>query len=199
MPETHSATLRLFFAIELADEIKNKLNILIQHLREQPGGKHLKWSPVEKLHITLRFLGQTSREKMLLCLQQVKEHIAAIPAFNLQLATHIITFPPHHSRMIAMLSPLTVELARLYQAVEQAAVHAGFMPETRPFLPHITLVRVPNWHHQTMSELIASAPHLDLPPQTISYITLFRSDAANDGQVYKVVERLPLNKTSDSV
>jgi len=53
--------MRLFTGIELPDEMREKLERLLMHLRP---AAHLKWSPVYNLHLTLKFIGEWPEEKL---------------------------------------------------------------------------------------------------------------------------------------
>src|SRR5260370_37753263 len=53
--------MRLFCGIDLPEDIRERLERLLMHLR--PAG-HLKWSPVYNLHITLKFIGEWPEEKL---------------------------------------------------------------------------------------------------------------------------------------
>ena len=53
--------MRLFTGIDLPDEVREKLERLLMHLRPCA---HLKWSPVYNLHVTLKFIGEWPQEKL---------------------------------------------------------------------------------------------------------------------------------------
>jgi 2'-5' RNA ligase len=52
-------TLRLFIALETPPEIKPKIAAIRDQLRTS--NADVKWEPGEKLHATMKFLGNTSR------------------------------------------------------------------------------------------------------------------------------------------
>ena len=53
--------MRLFTGIDLPDDVREKLERLLMHLRPCA---HLKWSPVYNLHVTLKFIGEWPEEKL---------------------------------------------------------------------------------------------------------------------------------------
>src|SRR5690349_9771052 len=53
--------MRLFTGIELTEDIRERLERLLMHLRPCA---HLKWSPVYNLHVTLKFIGEWPEEKL---------------------------------------------------------------------------------------------------------------------------------------
>lgn len=179
---------RLFFAIELDPTLRSYIEKTMKQLCEEKSAYDIKWTTLEKLHITLRFLGQVPVEKIEPCLQKVKEKIANITPFNLSVVS-IIPFPPQHPRMVAMIVALTYELAQLYRAVDQGVTDAGCEPEVRAYLPHITLGRT----HYISSKLTHKINNLALTyplEQKVAGITLFRSDPVEGMNVYSVVERI---------
>ena len=53
--------MRLFTGIELPEEMREKLERLLMHLRP---AAHLKWSPVYNLHLTVKFIGEWPEDKL---------------------------------------------------------------------------------------------------------------------------------------
>ena len=53
--------MRLFTGIDLAEDIVERLERLLMHLRP---AAHLKWSPVYNLHLTLKFIGEWPEDKL---------------------------------------------------------------------------------------------------------------------------------------
>jgi len=196
-PKAPSSTLRLFFALELDDEIKARIIHIIKTLQKRKEFSSIKWTPPEKLHITLRFIGQVEEEKVEACLRAVREKIIHNPRFNLPLGA-VTAFPSHRPHIIAITTSLSEELAQLYQRVDSALVEAGFEPENRGYLPHITLGRATFITPQMEKKLAQAGMALAAstlepsvqPIQLVKSVTLFRSDMGERGMVYSVVERV---------
>src|ERR1700693_3482961 len=53
--------MRLFTGIDLPEDVRERLERLLMHLR---AAAHLKWSPVYNLHVTLKFIGEWPEEKL---------------------------------------------------------------------------------------------------------------------------------------
>ena len=53
--------MRLFTGIDLREDVRERLERLLTHLRPCA---HLKWSPVYNLHVTLKFIGEWPEEKL---------------------------------------------------------------------------------------------------------------------------------------
>ncbi len=53
--------MRLFTGIDLREDVRERLERLLMHLRPCA---HLKWSPVYNLHVTLKFIGEWPEDKL---------------------------------------------------------------------------------------------------------------------------------------
>jgi 2'-5' RNA ligase len=77
-------------------------------------------------------------------------------------------------------------------AMQRDVVHAleplGFVPDDRPFRPHLTLARFPR------PKTIGTLPATTVPTTSfpVSEIVLFRSQLHPKGARYSVVEAIPL-------
>tara|TARA_R110002072_G_scaffold81857_6_gene187092 strand:+ start:5273 stop:5812 length:540 start_codon:yes stop_codon:yes gene_type:complete len=121
---------RLFAAIGLPDSVCEPLLALQSGL---PGAS---WRPRENLHLTLRFFGDVDERKA----EDLEHELAKItaPAFDLTLkgAGWFGRLEPHALWIGA--EPDTALLA-LQTKCERAARRAGLAPESRKFVPHVTL------------------------------------------------------------
>ncbi len=186
-------TQRLFFAIELTPTLRRAILRATRHFATQKYGRPIQWTPEEKLHITLRFLGSVNEEKIPDCLDAAAQNLRDISPFEITLGT-LVVLPKRHPRVIALSVPLSVEIASLYYQLEIAMTRLEFSPENRPFFPHITL-------GQTKSLLTPAAcsallaedlTHLHHNKQRVRSITLFRSDSSAAGSIYTSLGRLCL-------
>ena len=128
--------LRLFAALPLPEDLQDRLAALAEPL---PG---VRWLPAENLHVTLRFLGRSTRlqqEKVLAELDQDLAHDPFLIGFG-----GLGTFPYPAKATVVWLAVAAGgdDLADLAVSCERAAVAAGYDPEERPFHPHLSLARV---------------------------------------------------------
>ncbi|CAN5873490.1 RNA 2',3'-cyclic phosphodiesterase [soil metagenome] len=138
--------MRTFIAIELPQSVQNPINqvqIALQaHLREQQCPESIQWTPVAKIHLTLRFLGETSASQQEFITPGLSEIAQRQPAFVLSLSD-LGCFPNFRAPSVVWLGlqgELTA-LQQLQQQLEQLARKTDFVPENRAFAPHITLGR----------------------------------------------------------
>ena len=126
--------MRLFLGIPMAEAVIHELASVRAQLERPSDG--LRWSMPESWHITLQFLGNTTPDQ-LKCISAGLREIAS-PSVPVKLGG--LGFFDRAGVFFAsvLLSPETIALQR---HVAAATSRCGFVPETRPYQPHITLAR----------------------------------------------------------
>lgn len=133
---------RLFFAIEVDANTQNLLTDLVDQLQQERWSKYIRWTRPENLHITLRFIGACKPEQISALIGQAKDAINLINTFDIHLnSVHL--FPSKHNPhvLIVGINPSSA-LFHLADIIEQTVITAGFSPEQRVYLPHLTLGRL---------------------------------------------------------
>ena len=124
--------MRLFTAIDIPADIKARLAALVDRLRPLAG---LKWVPLEKLHITTKFIGEWP-DKPEARLDELKQALASVKApATVDIVIRGLGRLPRV--LYASVDP-NEALSALAAATERAV---GGQVEDRPFRPHITLAR----------------------------------------------------------
>lgn len=124
--------MRLFVGIPLTAAVIDELSAVSLRLQSQADG--LRWSAPDSWHITLQFLGNTQQYACIV--SRLRE--LRLPPFPIQLEA--LGFFDRAGVFFAGVN-LTPELEALQQRVTDATGLCGFIPETRPYHPHITLAR----------------------------------------------------------
>ncbi|WP_426348240.1 RNA 2',3'-cyclic phosphodiesterase [Alloiococcus sp. CFN-8] len=130
--------MRLFIAINFNDNIKKKLQEIIEGLRGE--SKRGSFSRIENLHLTLAFLGEIEAEKVAY-LKSIMDEIDAEP-FQLQLS-HLGVFNRKGSSEGLYWCGIKHNKI-LYKVQEKLAAmlkENDFNLDDKPFKPHITLAR----------------------------------------------------------
>lgn len=160
--------MRLFAALLFDEAFRASLAGAMRSLRRAgvTGG----FTPPENLHLTLAFIGETSR------VDEAKAAIASLELSPVELKLDCIG--RFGDTVWAGLSP-NRELSAAADAVGKALwkAGAGFRLETRPFIPHITLVR-----RARPDEL----PHIEIPAasMTARRVSLMSSQLGKGKPVY---------------
>ena len=136
-PTAKNALVRAFVAVLVPDPAAGELERYLDTLRPLAP---LRWVTRAQLHITLRFLGEQTRETI----EQVKQ--ALIPVrfepFELELS-YAGTFPNRERPRVLWLTGQKgkAELTALAESVNRAIDAVGLPREERAFKPHLTLAR----------------------------------------------------------
>src|SRR3546814_4053926 len=83
-------------------------------------------------------------------------------------------------------------LAALHRKVDQCLARVGVAPETRAFLPHITLARL-NRAAGPVAPFLALHGDLASAPFVFDHVILYESELAHGGSRYHPVARYPLD------
>ncbi len=104
--------------------------------KQGSSGGRLRWTEPESWHITLQFLGNATQEQFECLCARLGEVRAAPVAVRLGELGSFDRAQVFFADVV-----VTHELALLQRKVVDATVECGFVAETRPFHPHITLSR----------------------------------------------------------
>jgi RNA 2',3'-cyclic 3'-phosphodiesterase len=173
--------MRLFVGLDLPDAVKSAL------LATMGGVANARWQTAAQLHLTLRFIGEVDRH-------QAADIAAALGRVNIRPFVAELGEPGlfEHRGRIDMLwvgvRPAE-PLAALARSVNAALASAGIPPDTRAFLPHITVAR-------GRSMIGATAwPQSPIPrvDWTINGVALFESRMGRDGSDYAILGHWPVS------
>src|SRR5438874_1311174 len=176
---------RAFCAIELPDALKSRVGEHARRLREAFPRVRASWERPEKIHITLKFLGdvEVSRiEELSLAAGRAAAHVEP---FELTIAVPG-AFPPHGPPRVLWLGieDASGKLSNLHYSLEDECAAAGFHREPRPFKPHLTLARIRS--PRGPRELAAAHRESPFEPQSfnVSDLVLMRSELGPGGSCY---------------
>ncbi|MDD5194120.1 MAG: RNA 2',3'-cyclic phosphodiesterase [Candidatus Omnitrophica bacterium] len=179
--------MRLFIAITIPDEIKEKIIKATETFKRVcPDAK---WVKAENIHMTLKFLGEVE-EKLLEEIQKVITQTAFCSSFTVKL-THFGFFPSEKNPRVFFIATDKEEILKgMADNLEENLEKLGF-PKEKRFLPHLTLAR---FREAKNIEALKSAVHRSAVEGsfTIEAITLYKSTLKKDGPVYENIFRAAL-------
>ena len=177
--------MRLFLALELAPELIDALESAIALLRAE--APELGWVPPCKRHLTLKFLGEVTEERLARIVELVDNVAREHRPFSVPLGG-VGAFPNfRRARVVWIGVEHEARLELLHHDLEIAGETEGFEIEGRAFRPHITLarVRVP-LVDECARRLARSARAIDFSAtQHVAELTLFESTRAEAGATYR--------------
>src|ERR1700685_140082 len=120
--------MRLFIGLDPLDEVRERLERLLIHVR---ACAHLKWSAVYNLHVTLKFIGEWPEDK----LPELEGELRSIPPREPIPAEvkGLGWYPnPHHPRVFWVGVQAGDMLTALAKDIESALGPLGIASEDRP-------------------------------------------------------------------
>ncbi|MDB5439492.1 MAG: hypothetical protein JWM33_1919 [Caulobacteraceae bacterium] len=176
--------IRLFAAIALPPEIAAGL------VSRQEPLAGARWRPPESLHVTLRFFGEVA-EDIADDIDQGLELITGAP-FDLTIEGAGSFGEGDRLRAlwagVAPSQPLSVLAGRC----ERAARNAGLKPESRVFMPHVTLAYLKGADPRHVAAYIQAHNLLKSPPFRVEGFGLYSSWRSADTSVYRLERRYHL-------
>lgn len=181
--------MRLFTGIDLPEDVRERLERLLMHLRPCA---HLKWSPVYNLHVTLKFIGEWPQEK----LPQLEEALKTVVSRGPISADvkGLGWFPnPHHPRVFWAGVHGGEGLPMLVKDIDTATATLGIAPEERAFNAHLTLARIKEPAPlQGLRSAIAQLESVEFGTFNVDRFYLFRSQPGPAGSIYTKLSEYPL-------
>lgn len=187
--------MRTFLAIEIPENLKEKL-VEIQELFK-PQIPNVRWEKMEKLHITLIFLGEVGEERIVDLEEAGRQGIEGIKPFKINLSG--LGFFPNERRPRVIWVGLEGEvetLIRLEKQLEDALTEFGFSFDRKKFHPHVTLGRV---RPPLQGPLTLQGRKETIGGEfAVSEVTIMKSTLHPTGSVYTPLSKIPLSSTTSS-
>lgn len=182
--------MRAFFAIDLAPEVKEEIEKLEVELR--PRLRRARFVPTENLHWTLRFLGETTPERVDAVARALGREISGRGSFVLDVRG-LGLFPDRKRPRVLWVGVATPPdaLFDLHESIERVARGAGFAPETRRFEPHVTLARFRE-PSRGVASIVEPLRERAFGNSVVREVVLYQSHLSPQGSRYLPLERFAL-------
>jgi 2'-5' RNA ligase len=176
--------MRAFVALEIPAAARQRIGGLIETLRPQLPG--VRWLAPEAIHLTLRFLGESTDAQIERLKPPLASAAAACPRREVPVSG-LGMFPERGSPRVLWLGmPLPPPMVELQHACESAARAAGFAKEDKPFRSHVTLGR---WRDPVRRPAL---PEADAGTAALELLILYKSDLHPKGAVHTPLASFPL-------
>ncbi len=191
-----SDKIRTFIAVDTppdfkvqAEQIQNELNEIKAPVR---------WEKSYKLHMTLKFLGDTDTDTI----HKVENSLLEITTKQRPFWVRyngLGCFPNTKNPRIIWIgcTPLSPDLEKLQNTIEENCAKIGFKKETREFHPHITIGRVKvrsGKDRRMLPDLIKKMESVtfDSLENEVHSVLLMKSELRPGGSVYSILKQFSL-------
>lgn len=174
---------RLFTGLQLPERLAAELGAI------RGGLAGARWIDAENYHVTLRFIGDVDRvvaDDVHDALSQVRR-----PAFALTLGA-LDAFGGGKPRALVATARSAPALIELQAEHERLMRRIGLPPETRKFVPHVTLARLRNTPARAVADFLAFRGWLASREFQCDHFTLFSSRDSVGGGPYVTEATYPL-------
>ena len=187
-----STVKRLFIALPLPATAL--LQELLKQLSHQLSHEKINWVKTQNLHLTLKFLGPVSTEKIPEIISTTKDCVKPYLSFNLDFNKTGIFGSRYDPKVLWLglktpsetLLSLTNDLLNQLDAI-------GFKRDRQNFVPHLTLGRIKQLKQKPLfQQVVQNIPQQSYLKADINEVILYESILHKTGPEYRVVERFGL-------
>jgi 2'-5' RNA ligase len=190
--------LRVFIAIELSEHVCDAIQKQTVRLRQTLGNDLIRWVPTQNMHLTLKFLGDTTTSHLEFLKQLLAREANLHPQFSFQLGG-LGAFPnSKRPRLLWIGIHAPADLASLQKSIESGTTRLGYEQEERAFSPHLSIGRVrQNLNPPEMQKIRTALDTIQLGNiglARVDFIHLYKSDLQPSGSIYTKLFSAPLSK-----
>ncbi|MEJ2412531.1 MAG: RNA 2',3'-cyclic phosphodiesterase [Anaerolineales bacterium] len=180
--------IRTFIAVDLPSSVRDALGQVSNQLQSKLPATPVRWVNYQKMHLTLKFLGDISTENISMVEKILSSEAAKRQAMEIGIGG-IGAFPKmRHPRVIWIGVEAPSELFDLRRGIEDGAARLGYNYDKYEFTPHLTLGRISR--KASVSDVRKVGNVLNdfqvgfIGVARIDAVHLYRSDLQPDGAIY---------------
>jgi len=195
--------MRLFVAIDLEAVIRQKIVRFLEGVREFV--PEARWVSAESLHITLKFIGEQSQDRVAAITERLRSVI--VPGMEISFRGYGFFPTAKAPRVFWIGIPSGPALAELAGEIDTGLAELNIPREDRGFSPHLTLARSgagsgspkcgkgdgPNSVFAKLQKRLAAMSDLDFGTMTAREFFLYQSVLSRGGSEYRKLQSFPLH------
>ena len=191
-----SDVIRTFIAVDLPPSVLDALGQITAQLQEKLSDTPVRWVDVQKMHLTLKFLGDISKENIGMVEKILLSEGAKRPVMEIGIGG-IGAFPKmRHPRVIWIGVEAPPDLFDLRRGIEDGIARLGYNYDKYEFTPHLTLGRISRKASardvRTVGNVLHDFQVGFIGVARIEAVRLYRSDLRPDGAKYTCLYSAPL-------
>ena len=194
MKKTSKEMIRTFIAVELPQEIQDRLRQLQDNLRASM--PDVRWTKHGNIHLTLNFLGDMPISRIDEISKALRNITSQFSPFAISLAG-IGAFPNSRQPRIVWvgIEKGAERLTEIAKLIETSMKSLGFPREKRPFSPHLTVGRIRRLTKPAiMTESLERSEVGEIGEFVINRISFIKSQLDPSGSIYTTLAEAPLEK-----
>ncbi|MDO8623564.1 MAG: RNA 2',3'-cyclic phosphodiesterase [archaeon] len=180
--------MRTFIAIELPEDIKSEIFHSFEKLEES--GLVGKFVEKNNIHLTLRFIGEVSEEKI----EEIKKKLSEIKfkKFKAKIG-NIGFFPDENYIRVIWIELVAKEIIELQEIIEEKCREIGIPRDNKGFASHITIARVEKIKNKSLFTEKLKTLHVKKSDFIVKDFSLIKSELKRSGSIYKNLMKFPLD------
>lgn len=184
--------MRTFIAVAISGEVREKVGQIEAELSK--GDADVKWVEPKNLHVTLKFLGEVSEDRLPGVIENTRLAVSGNSSFTVHLLG-LGSFPSLKSPRVVWvgLSKGKDELKELSEKIEENLSHLGFPREKREFSAHLTIgrARSPRGKGKLVNK-IEELANSDVGEFPVGKVLVMESQLSSKGPTYRIIEEVDL-------
>lgn len=184
--------MRLFVALDIPQDVRARISAFAERVR--PLCPQARWARVEGLHVTLKFIGEISDERV----PQITKALSAIKGAPFDVTfENVGFFPSAKSPRVFWIGVHAGDaLSQLAFSVSESLAAIGIPREDKNYSPHLTLARTGSSRDldhnlKALTSLVTSEVET-FGTMTADEFFLYRSQLGRGGSTYTKMERIAL-------
>ncbi len=183
--------IRTFVALKIYPEKKiveelNRFKLLFKNER-------INWVDEANFHLTLRFIGNTTREQLARLVDSFEKIAEFSGSFELSIRGVGYFKTKGQPQVLFIKTDASKELMELAKYLEESVVACGFQEELKPFRPHLTIGRIKSLERRTrFCSLVEELSDAEYQHVKVSEFILYQSLLKTEGPIYKIIRRFKL-------
>lgn len=185
MPSSTESSWRVFCAIEIPEEIRQRISKHAQQLQHALPNVQASWTKPDNIHLTLKFFGNISQSDLVKASGAAARTIEGSSPFKIEIVG-AGSFPPRGPARVLWIGidDPSGSLSHLQQKLDSECELAGFPKEGRAFHPHLTVGRLRSPRGARALADKHKALGFKAAELEVSSLILFRSELSSKGSKY---------------
>ena len=190
-----NSKIRAFFAIKIGGKCQSRIDTIQSDLQKKIGQCY-KWVKKDQLHLTLKFFPKLNPGDISNILNDLEIELKSIDPFELEISG-FGAFPNSKKPRVLWLGiNHPGELVFINETLQEVCGSYGYVKESRPFSPHLTIARIKKQtlfsQYKQITDAITSINIESICNINVKKIFLIRSSLTPEGPIYHELEKIGL-------